>query len=150
MCGEKALVRKVTIRLQGSPPHVRGKERRFSPMVVPPRITPACAGKSVAPARGYVDFEDHPRMCGEKTGVASCARTSSGSPPHVRGKVEQVTSALSTVRITPACAGKSWFCISVYPRIKDHPRMCGEKSKAACTIAAILRITPACAGKRRP
>ena len=50
------------------------------------RITPACAGKS---SPGLSDMHangDHPRMCGEKLGVALLALAFKGSPPHVRGK----------------------------------------------------------------
>ena len=75
--------------------------------------------------------------------------------------------AVLSVRITPACAGKtehrlSWPCLS-----KDHPRMCGkdicltfiqrstlgspphvrERLIGATCHFVYIRITPACAGK---
>ena len=34
---------------------------------------------------------------------------------------------MNGVGITPACAGKSIFCILHNFRTKDHPRVCGEK-----------------------
>ena len=34
-----------------------------------------------------------------------------------------------TLGITPACAGKSEDFKNFVKRFKDHPRMCGEKSK---------------------
>ena len=72
-------------------------------------------------------------------------------------------------RITPACAGKSLSVSVVVHSVKDHPRVCGEKSPVLIGrgslrgspprvrgkvpprdgFGLILRITPACAGKRR-
>ena len=71
------------------------------------------------------------------------------------------------VRITPACAGKSFSPTSFYKRRKDHPRVCGEKFCAITWRSTEIgspprvrgkgtfhsssvsrdRITPACAGK---
>ena len=51
----------------GSPPHVRGKARDVHVITPFPRITPACAGKSIHDTQDDPQNEDHPRMCGEKT-----------------------------------------------------------------------------------
>ena len=86
MCGEKQTEYEENHNLQGSPPHVRGKDDEFH---VPERsfgITPACAGKR---SRVYEAAEpglDHPRMCGEKQLPSGTHRIMLGSPPHVRGK----------------------------------------------------------------
>ena len=54
-----------------------------------------------------------------------------GSPPHMRGKVRCFISTSDGNGITPACAGKSLdFALNV-DAFRDHPRMCGEKSKDA-------------------
>ena len=73
------------------------------------------------------------------------------------------------MRITPACAGKSYASQKGNHGHKDHPRLCGEKldqlieksqkigspppvrGKAIYEVknGLITRITPACAGKRR-
>ena len=45
----------------------------------------------------------------------------------MRGKGYDVVSRLCRVRITPACAGKSWNLKQVVYGPGDHPRMCGEK-----------------------
>ena len=71
--------------------------------------------------------------------------------------------------ITPACAGKRDKAGLPFVPVRDHPRVCGEKSgrvrpwrkhkgspprvrgkgvRSTC-IPALTRITPACAGKRR-
>ena len=86
MCGEKGALGKYIAAIEGSPPHVRGK-------ALPPGwhglrygITPACAGKSRCRFSACTSYWDHPRMCGEKTGVIRRVRCGGGSPPHVRGK----------------------------------------------------------------
>ena len=50
---------------------------------------------------------DHPRVCGEKLSDTDVEKVEVGSPPRVRGKVTYVSKSAYTVRITPACAGKS-------------------------------------------
>ena len=79
---------------------------------------------------------------------------------------EKVT---SQPRITPAYAGKSLLCSSVFVFREDHPRLRGEKAfmgwyaaccwgsppltrgkvSASCYFSPLLRITPAYAGKSR-
>ena len=70
---------------------------------------------------------DHPRMCGEKLCHRQIVRRVRGSPPHVRGKVDERSHENVEVRITPACAGKSLFLSIRTIFDQDHPRMCGEK-----------------------
>ena len=48
MCGEKAGVHGFILLCLGSPPHVRGKEETEMKIQLNVRITPACAGKSIA------------------------------------------------------------------------------------------------------
>ena len=86
----------------------------------------------------------------------------------MRGKELLAADDLQTLRITPACAGKS----RSQPRLpctgRDHPRVCGEKVPITCVPKYALGspphvrgkgngiqerhddpgITPACAGKR--
>ena len=111
-------------------------------------VSPAYAGKSPARFSSPRRCRDHPRMCGEKLGVALLALAFKGSPPHVRGKV---------------LYGSLIGCTA-----QDHPRMCGEKVQLRLLvllqsgspphvrgkgvsnvfISEIFGITPACAGKR--
>ena len=131
------------------------------------RITPAYAGKSVACCRKCDQFEDHPRLCGEKAKRSSILSTSEGSPPPMRGKAPCRTVLPDAIGITPAYAGKRVDLLSCSNRQKDHPRLCGEKSvnlhnfifhkgspppmrgKASKQLKPFLkdRITPAYAGK---
>ena len=132
-------------------------------------ITPACAGKSSwcgshPPASG-----DHPRVCGEKVIQVVPPAPQVGSPPRVRGKEEMLYQGRHSSGITPACAGKRDKAGLPFVPVRDHPRVCGEKSgrvrpwrkhkgspprvrgkgvRSTC-IPALTRITPACAGKRR-
>ena len=107
-------------------------------------------------------------MCGEKNIWVVDAITSTGSPPHVRGKGCCNHSMILVDGITPACAGKRPTLPPPVRSAGDHPRMCGEKVFTA-SGAVQLRgspphvrgkdtklpsqksstgITPACAGKR--
>ena len=49
-----------------------------------------------------------------------------GSPPHARGRLKIVAQAMKTVRITPACAGKTEMIARAFGWRGDHPRMRGE------------------------
>ena len=87
MCGEKPVdARNVAVQ-RGSPPHVRGKVLHEDFEWRDDGITPACAGKRSRSGSAAPRSRDHPRMCGEK---------------HSTGWM-----ASRTLRITPACAGKS-------------------------------------------
>ena len=115
-----------------------------------------------------------PRMCGEKLSAVFTSCINLGSPPRVRGKGVPcsarrlgrgitparagksvcgekfifVTTQISALRITPACAGKSKRGKPRFQRSEDHPRVCGEKSEWFEKDSRRSRITPACAGKR--
>ena len=54
-------------------------------------------------------------------------KTSSGSPPRVRGKVAEQLGVVPVQGITPACAGKSLERVLDPCEVRDHPRVCGEK-----------------------
>ena len=66
VCGEKH-ARKQRLRAEvGSPPRVRGEDICQLLVEAGIRITPACAGRSIALRRACVKTLDHPRVCGEK------------------------------------------------------------------------------------
>ena len=70
------------------------------------RITPAWAGKREPGVLMVWQFQDHPRVGGEKRVQEILRKLETGSPPRGRGKVfvEVVHDLL--VGITPAWAGK--------------------------------------------
>ena len=108
-------------------------------------------------------------MCGEKWALSLLYRRSGGSPPRVRGEGFLEFGETVEERITPACAGRSCTGSRPRPRLRDHPRVCGEKDYVilCCTPelgspprvrgevlqatagSPCKRITPACAGRRR-
>ena len=45
----------------------------------------------------------------------------------MRGKVENICQGIGHHRITPAYAGKSVEFVVWVIRLRDHPRLCGEK-----------------------
>ena len=65
----------------------------------------------------------------------------------MRGKAKALSKVSTTVRITPAYAGKSQPSQLPEKLCWDHPRLCGEKYAEAFAVADLLRITPAYAGK---
>ena len=105
-CGEKSNPGVVSTGLSGSPPHMRGKARQWPKEQVWFRITPAHAGKRRPSSQKAGLPRDHPRTCGEKTFTVKNVPGAEGSPPHMRGKVLHIVSAVSTAWITPAHAGK--------------------------------------------
>ena len=92
-------------------------------------ITPAYAGKSSVLGMFVKSCGDHPRVCGEKPAVAVLFSKTMGSPPRMRGKVELVSESGVSLGITPAYAGKRCRLTVCLLRIRDHPRVCGEKTK---------------------
>ncbi len=109
-------------------------------------------------------------MRGEKLFHSQSCVWMVGSPPHARGKAVTTSSAVFLLRITPACAGKSFHQLNFRLIRQDHPRMRGEKLIAVVFVGVCLGspphargkdtsyhygrscagITPACAGKRNP
>ena len=91
----------------GSPPRVRGKVKVQSTL--------------------RLERRDHPRVCGEKGRKMKQQFIGLGSPPRMRGKVPPMPLSRFQFGITPAYAGKR-RCPRFHPgRIRDHPRVCGEK-----------------------
>ena len=115
MCGENFHVKPIAIVRIGSPPRVRGKLPVYFNQLIFIRITPACAGKTVADTPKASAREDHPRVCGENFHVKPIAIVRIGSPPRVRGKPYNRIVKNKGVRITPACAGKTALLNSKVP-----------------------------------
>ena len=131
-------------------------------------ITPACAGKRSTRWKGLIRWQDHPRVCGEKVLLGSYNRSPQGSPPRARGKALPDRGHPLSRGITPAYAGKSLQHLNIVVRLRDHPRVRGEKTVHLKTclkqtgspprtrgkviisrsFRVSCRITPAYAGKR--
>ena len=129
VCGEKAYSLVINGSEWGSPPRMRGKGTKRCSSRRGGRITPAYAGKSKRIAPSSVLFGDHPRVCGEKHTTFFVRPRKWGSPPRMRGKGVQPRDKRVAVRITPAYAGKSCPLPRRTAFSRDHPRVCGEKTK---------------------
>ncbi len=92
-------------------------------------------------------LQDHPRLCGEKSAFSSTSLSSWGSPPPMRGKVASIFVPAISSRITPAYAGKSNIVVPSEQPTKDHPRLCGEKSRYSVTLCITAGSPPPMRGK---
>ena len=126
---------------------MRGKGNSKMPLLVWTRITPAYAGKSSFASCSFASFRDHPRLCGEKA-CGKCHRvTMTGSPPPMRGKDEWLDGFSTFSRITPAYAGKRLIMYIMCGRIRDHPRLCGEKHATSISLCHHQGSPPPMRGK---
>ena len=106
---------------------MRGKVQNDRAKRTKARITPAYAGKSKVQDRFVFIFQDHPRLCGEKSVIMFSVAICGGSPPPMRGKELSCLRQGALSRITPAYAGKRCCCAIAEALAEDHPRLCGEK-----------------------
>ena len=134
VCGEKFCFVLSLYNLLGSPPRMRGKGRRHLGPQLLHGITPAYAGKSRLCYVLGCFCKDHPRVCGEKKVMRGAKDKRMGSPPHVRGKAQDLTDRQPVCWITPACAGKRLRTLQRSSVSGDHPRMCGEKLVERSTL----------------
>ena len=108
-----------------------------------------------------------PRVREGRSGGALTFSREAGSPPRVREGHDRVEQLVLSVRITPACAGRTSSAVSLPNRFWDHPRVCGKDVGDRCRDARDTgspprvreghtyvhakrgwwRITPACAGR---
>ena len=150
MCGEKYLRIAVFVLLLGSPPHVRGKASFFGCSRPGDGITPAYAGKRFPTAALFRSSRDHPRVCGEKGWDYDAFLYQLGSPPRMRGKVDNVRCGQTYPGITPAYAGKRSTTQIFRHLYRDHPRVCGEKVFLSVPATSVLGSPPRMRGKVTP
>ena len=131
----------------GSPPRGRGKVQ--SSFLLPDiyGITPAWAGKREPGVLMVWQFQDHPRVGGEKSFDQACTGVVEGSPPRGRGKEYLSSRVLGFIRITPAWAGKSKEPLKICEKQEDHPRVGGEKLGQRVPISFSLGSPPRGRGK---
>ena len=166
VCGNHARPSFPSFSGRGSPPRVR------EPPAIPVRIarrigiTPACAGTTSGISPSSINYEDHPRVCGNHWPGRHSADSAAGSPPRVREPQHLEAVPGFELRITPACAGTTIKILCGLLCVRDHPRVCGNHKRpvARSTLRSgspprvrephmnlvrnhiIYRITPACAG----
>ena len=129
VCGEKRSRFKRRQDVKGSPPHMRGKGKSLCDDLQRVGITPAYAGKRRLRSRPGDGRKDHPRVCGEKRIFRFKLTPIVGSPPRMRGKGLSAFRRSHRKGITPAYAGKRHSAMHPETFCRDHPRVCGEKTK---------------------
>ena len=146
-CGENLLPLLRLWSPLGSPPQVRGKPRFAVHSVVYDGITPAGAGKTSWRRNKVETIQDHPRRCGENCMWGWYVSVTGGSPPQVRGKLQQAQRGWAYTWITPAGAGKTQSRRLTQPAKRDHPRRCGENCLGALVPAVGTGSPPQVRGK---
>ena len=117
----------IILAMLGSSPLTRGKVPASPGLCSVRFIIPAYAGKSYTSELPTGQYEDHPRLRGEKQLNSHHETTHSGSSPLTRGKGQLKDLAPLVHRIIPAYAGKSQKIPLIKKRLEDHPRLRGEK-----------------------
>ena len=111
------------------------------------RITPAYAGKRTRYWEMCGKYQDHPRLCGEKSLSKAVWLSPVGSPPPMRGKVHFLHKDFGIKRITPAYAGKRQKGGTAMCPRRDHPRLCGEKKDDEKLVVSVKGSPPPMRGK---
>ena len=130
-CGEhrSSLVRHMPY--SGSSPRMRGAQRRPDQQSERQRIIPADAGST--PGRAWEPEKpgDHPRGCGEHSGMTLEWALVQGSSPRMRGAPLARSRHVVCLRIIPADAGSTRGWHRRTAGRWDHPRGCGEHTRRA-------------------
>ena len=146
-CGENFPIAQPRYLGRGSPPRMRGKLRGHLATVKQNGITPADAGKTSIFCRRKLNKADHPRGCGENFFACRNDGFARGSPPRMRGKPLCFVLFEVVNGITPADAGKTHFRSWRRRVCRDHPRGCGENSRAMEHRPRYLGSPPRMRGK---
>ena len=111
------------------------------------RITPACAGRTVQLLNKNFINQDHPRVCGKDIIAKPNQCFFEGSPPRVREGRKDIYFLNQSMRITPACAGRTNALIFHGSLSHGSPPRVREGPSSVNLFRQYLRITPACAGR---
>ena len=149
-CGEKLASIFLRFGSVGSSPRVRGEGRGEVCMEAPGGIIPAGAGRRERRSRSRCATRDHPRGCGEKMISSLRVVRPSGSSPRVRGEGLLCAFGEALRGIIPAGAGRRPLLTSDSRLPFNHPRGCGEKTKAARNAHATWGSSPRVRGEGQP
>ena len=142
VCGKNFTLILCPVCFLGSPPRVREKQLPEYTEPIGTGITPACAGKTTSLAQEGTIGRDHPRVCGKNSTFKCAVITIFGSPPRVREKHIFSSVDLEFIRITPACAGKTYLSTLAVFTIPDHPRVCGKNKRLAFMSSGFMGSPP--------
>ena len=107
VCGKNSVPLPAVPPASGSPPRVREELRPQRVQGQLGRITPACAGRTLARTGNRHLSKDHPRVCGKNPHCVSNIFVPPGSPPRVREEPGRMLIIKRASGITPACAGRT-------------------------------------------
>ena len=148
VCGENSTSYGTRPAARGSSPRVRGKRFSGARRITLGRLIPACAGKTM---HGFVSVAKagaHPRVCGENCIWIGAPESIEGSSPRVRGKPLNGLHHLSSSRLIPACAGKTFSLCARESVLRAHPRVCGENNRLQNIVNRGQGSSPRVRGKR--
>src|SRR6266511_2192055 len=112
----------------GPPPRTRGTQGEPQLEVGGGGTTPAYAGNAFRPPSASCGSWDHPRVRGERLSFEDGDPRSLGPPPRTRGTRVRGGSWGSGLGTTPAYAGNATGRCRSCGRLRDHPRVRGERS----------------------
>ena len=126
VCGEHRVKRVGHAGALGSSPRMRGTHVDRISLLGHLGIIPAYAGNTRLTFSRLCAIRDHPRVCGEHTGMNTGSSMPRGSSPRMRG-THTVDRWNDRVRgIIPAYAGNTYVLKPRKLKQRDHPRVCGE------------------------
>ena len=149
VCGENGPPGVRTSRVPGSSPRVRGKRGARRGGGVRVGLIPACAGKTPPPGVPASPRAAHPRVCGENRVQSTPVTSPRGSSPRVRGNLSFTWKSPASMRLIPACAGKTGRFSACAAITTAHPRVCGENSDAPGHPFQLEGSSPRVRGKPR-
>ena len=148
MCGENIPLGTPLDCVQGSSPRVRGKlPNRVHPTDLKGLI-PAHAGKTYGCRTRGRRLRAHPRACGENFEATRREVAEKGSSPRMRGKQSRRGPRNRIRGLIPAHAGKTFSLLGTSPRLRAHPRACGENFEATRREVAEKGSSPRMRGKQ--
>ena len=142
VCGEHRLFSIRFLSYRGSSPRMRGTLYEVAADFLGSGIIPAYAGNTILLVREVERERDHPRVCGEHQVIDDYGTVVMGSSPRMRGTPHRQPVLAHGAGIIPAYAGNTPTTTITAPTARDHPRVCGEHPKKACTVRLSTGSSP--------
>ncbi len=130
----------------GSSPRARGTRLAARCVGDDRRFIPACAGNAPGRPPIVAVAAVHPRVRGERRGVAEETVLADGSSPRARGTREPHRLELDARRFIPACAGNAAAPSTRRVARSVHPRVRGERTRGGQRAAAARGSSPRARG----
>ena len=111
VCGEHTYVGACRMLVEGSSPRMRGALPLITRLNLLRGIIPAYAGSTSSQSWWIPLPTDHPRVCGEHTGLTVSCLPRPGSSPRMRGAQELFKRVNDPAGIIPAYAGSTRTCL---------------------------------------